>query len=142
MNKVCKIDLCDKKHYAKGYCGMHYLRVWKTGSPGSPYSTYKSRLRHGLDGHELQSTWEGMMQRCYNPSHEGYKNYGGRGVKVCKRWWHFANFVEDVGEKPSALHTIDRVDNNKGYNLENFKWSTRKEQAQNRRKRITKEEQA
>jgi hypothetical protein len=132
----CKIENCHRKIYAKQLCNMHYLRVWKTGNPGTAESVFKTRRRHGLNGHPMQSRWEGMMQRCYNPKHESYKNYGGRGITVCERWWYFANFVADIGEPPTPLHTMDRADNNGNYEPGNFKWSTRSEQQLNRRKRI------
>jgi hypothetical protein len=79
-------------------------------------------------------TWADMIQRCTNPKRQKYALYGARGVTVCDRWREsFANFLADMGPKPSPVHTIDRVDNEKGYEPGNCRWATPKEQARNLR---------
>lgn len=81
-----------------------------------------------------------MLGRCNNPKVSNYKNYGGRGVAVCERWSNkengFKNFLADMGESPVGK-SLDRIDNNKlidGYCPENCKWSSSKEQNNNKRK--------
>ena len=82
----------------------------------------------------LYRAWLGMKQRCTNPKHNAFPNYGGRGITVCDRWMDFCNFVQDMGERPSPDHSLDRKDNDKGYSPDNCRWTTRSEQALNRRK--------
>jgi hypothetical protein len=75
-----------------------------------------------------------MRSRCNNPNHPRYADYGGRGIRVCPRWDSFSNFLEDMGE--AAGMSIDRIDNNLGYEPGNCRWTTTKEQNTNTRKSI------
>ena len=87
-----------------------------------------------IENHPLFTTWVMMRQRCNNPNHSAYYLYGGKGIKVCDRWNNsFADFIQDVGERPSDLHTIDRYPNKNGnYSPDNFRWATWAEQNSNR----------
>lgn len=89
--------------------------------------------KHGLWLHPLYLTWQNMMTRCYNLKSPDYADYGGRGITICEEWKDPANFIRDMGEKPSLEHQIDRIDNNLGYCKENCRWTTPLENSRNRR---------
>ncbi len=96
--------------------------------------TITNGFKHGFYYHPLYSVWAGMRARCLNINRKDYKNYGGRGVKICKRWDAFALFVKDMGERPDG-YTLERIDNDKGYFSGNCKWASRKEQNNNQRRK-------
>lgn len=74
-----------------------------------------------------------MLTRCTNPKSQDWENYGGRGIRVCERWQDFKKFLADMGRKPSASHSIDRIDVNGNYEPSNCRWATPKEQRANQR---------
>jgi hypothetical protein len=79
--------------------------------------------------------WCGLKYRCNQPHSPAYKNYGARGIKVCPAWdASFAAFFHDMGLRPTSKHTLDRIDNERGYEAANCRWATRKEQADNTRR--------
>lgn len=90
------------------------------------------RVKHGMFGHPLYKTWEGMMARCYNENNKDFYLYGGRGIKVCERWHDPGNFAKDMSPRPNG-RTLDRVDNSRGYGPDNCRWATSMEQHANKR---------
>lgn len=98
------------------------------------HQTVHGMARKGCQ-HALYKTWSRIKQRCGNPNNKHYKNYGGRGITVCERWMSFQSFYDDVSPSYAEGLTLDRIDNNKGYAPDNFRWATRKVQQNNRRTR-------
>lgn len=91
---------------------------------------------HQMTGSIEYNSWQSMKTRCYNPTSDSYKYYGGRGVTVCQRWLNsFENFYADMGPRPSSEHTLDRINNDGNCEPSSCKWSTHLEQIHNRRVR-------
>lgn len=125
--------ICQNNHTVEGKgqckeCRKEQKRRYYERNPEKKRQQYKTAKQNK----PLYAIWNGMMARCYNEKHEAYANYGGRGITVCERWKNYDNFVADMGARPSPQHTIDRINNDMGYELSNCRWATRKEQNRNR----------
>lgn len=75
-------------------------------------------------------SWQAMRQRCLNPNHDFFKHYGGKGITIAPEWATYAQFLEDMGERPAGM-SLERIDIDKGYSKSNCRWATRKEQNRN-----------
>jgi hypothetical protein len=94
-------------------------------------------IRHGHSRRGQRTatydTWLSMRQRCWNPRHARYADYGGRGITIDQRWWTFRGFLADMGERPAGT-TLDRRDKDGPYGPGNCRWATVSEQNRNRRR--------
>lgn len=126
---VCRCD-CGNEAEVESY----KLRTGHTTSCGCyrDLRRSESHTTHGMSGSRTYLIWSLMLHRCNNPNSPIFKHYGGRGIKVCARWLKFEEFLSDMGEAPPHL-TLERLDNEKGYEPSNCTWVSRKEQVRNRR---------
>ena len=94
---------------------------------------HKHKQKHGMSQNKSSTyrSWLMMWNRCRNENAIDYRYYGGRGIKVCKRWFFFLNFLKDMGEKPAGF-TLGRINESKGYSKSNCEWQSRKTQSQSR----------
>lgn len=98
--------------------------------------TTERNATHGMGKSRPYRIWTHMKARCLYPNDQAYKDYGGRGIKLCEKWLTFEGFWEDMQEGYKDTLTIDRKDNNQGYYKENCRWATPKEQSLNKRSNI------
>ena len=132
MSEKCKVAGCQRIKKACGLCGMHYARLRKHGDAG-PVGSLNVNVRKNFFPEYI--SYSNMKTRCYNKNHKQYKNYGGRGIKVCERWlgvYGFLHFREDMGKRPEG-YTLDRIDVNGDYCPENCRWADLATQQKNRK---------
>jgi hypothetical protein len=99
-------------------------------------ATKIANTTHGFKKHRLYKIWAAMMYRCNSPKSQNYASYGGRGITVCESWKKVENFINDMDATWEKGLTIDRIDNEQGYFLENCHWATMKEQNSNKRTNV------
>lgn len=131
-NKVtARLDLIKSGSIVS--CGCYHVDLCKTGC---------KPLKHGMTNDRLYNVWQGIKQRCYYSKHDHYKDYGGRGIKMCKKWKDdylaFYKWATENGydkDAPINQCTIDRIDVDGDYEPSNCRWVDQKTQMSNKRKR-------
>lgn len=140
LKKVTETSLerCKYGIYRCQYCGKEFECRVKSINSGRTRSCgclaqKGNNTSHGLRNHPLYYTWSHMKHRCNNPNNTKYKDYGGRGIKVCDRWLDINNFIEDMYPSYQADLSLDRVDVNGNYEPTNCRWATNEIQSRNTR---------
>jgi len=138
LSECTKIKGKKRKVLCLCCCGnktLVYLGHLSAGRTKSCGCLRKEMLTtHGKRKTQEYEVWINMKRRCFNKNVPEYRNYGNRGITVCVEWENsFETFIRDMGPRPTSSHSIDRIDVNGNYEKSNCKWSTRQEQALNRR---------
>lgn len=142
-------DLCKKKNVrwkCRCDCGgtaiayAYDLKSGRVKSCGCLRFSGNARVQHGLARagkrrSKEYSLWAAMVQRCTNPKDRNWASYGARGISICDSWLSFEKFYADMGQAPHGK-SLDRIDNIKGYSLDNCRWASLAEQARNKRSNI------
>ena len=132
-NAVFANCVCDcGKHHTTNRCSLVTGTCRSCGCWHIEYTGNRFR-KHGMGSSSEYGIWINMRDRCSNPQSKHYIRYGGRGIKVCREWEDsFDQFFADVGKRPSPKHSLDRIDNDKGYFKENCRWADALTQGNNR----------
>lgn len=131
----CSIKGCKSSVECRNLCKKHYNRLITNGDP-----MITKRIFSGLyTQHKLEyNSWHSMKQRCLNKNNPNYKWYGGRGITICDRWtdkvYGFINFYKDMGPRPNGT-SLDRIDVDGSYCVENCRWGSPRTQSGNQRNR-------
>jgi hypothetical protein len=127
---------CKRRYLCACACGTEKTLCGSTLKSGAQISCGCSRLKYGrrVQREAEYRIWRAVRQRCENPKHSEYPNYGGRGISFAPEWRDsYATFLRDMGRRPSHRHSIERIDNAKGYGPGNCRWATQAEQNRNMR---------